>query len=73
MLWASNWPHPGRSDKPHERDLLALLSAWAGGAAVRDRILVANPAAVYRFDDTMAAAVRAAGTRERAPQAAGDA
>jgi D-galactarolactone isomerase len=51
MLWASNWPHPGRND-PRERDealLLDLLLEWAPEEAVRRRILVDNPAALYGF------------------------
>jgi D-galactarolactone isomerase len=51
MLWASNWPHPGRND-PGERDealLLDLLLEWAPEEALRRRILVDNPAALYGF------------------------
>ena len=51
MLWASNWPHPGHSD-PRVRDealLLDLLIEWAPEEAMRRRILVDNPAALYGF------------------------
>jgi D-galactarolactone isomerase len=51
MLWASNWPHPGQSD-PRVRDealLLDLLIEWAPEEAMRSRILVDNPAALYGF------------------------
>ncbi len=48
-LWASNWPHPNRRPLPADADMLALLDGWAGDAATRDRILVANPAALYGF------------------------
>lgn len=48
-LWASNWPHPNRDPRPADADMLALLDDWAGDAATRERILVANPAAVYGF------------------------
>lgn len=51
MLWASNWPHPGQSD-PRVRDealLLDLLIEWAPEEAMRRRILVDNPAALYGF------------------------
>jgi D-galactarolactone isomerase len=51
MLWASNWPHPGRNDH-RERDealLLDLLLEWAPDEATRRRILVDNPAALYGF------------------------
>jgi D-galactarolactone isomerase len=51
MLWATNWPHPGRSD-PQERDDAAALDHlldWAPDDATRDRILTENPAALYGF------------------------
>lgn len=50
MLWATNWPHPGRPDpKPDELMLLGTLHAWAPDEAVRRRILVGNPARLYGF------------------------
>ncbi|TMI04327.1 MAG: amidohydrolase, partial [Betaproteobacteria bacterium] len=48
-VWASNWPHPGRNPPPETADLLELLREWAPDEAVRRRILVDNPAALYRF------------------------
>jgi len=73
MLWATNWPHPGRADKPAESDLLALLSDWTGKASVYERILADNPAALYGFDGIgMAAAVSAADARDRFAEHAGD-
>jgi D-galactarolactone isomerase len=51
MLWATNWPHPSRSD-PQERDDAAALDHlldWAPDDATRDRILTENPAALYGF------------------------
>jgi D-galactarolactone isomerase len=48
-LWASNWPHPGRSPRPDTAPLLDLLLDWAPDAATRERILVANPATLYGF------------------------
>jgi D-galactarolactone isomerase len=49
MLWASNWPHPGQTQRPDETDLLNLLGEWAPDEALRQRILVDNPAEVYGF------------------------
>lgn len=51
MLWATNWPHPGqpRDGRTDEAMLLDLLADWAPDAAVRKRILVDNPAALYGF------------------------
>ena len=48
-LWASNWPHPNRVPLPDDAAMLALLSEWAPDAAVRERILVTNPARLYGF------------------------
>lgn len=53
MLWGSDWPHPsasaGERPKPDDSELLDLLQDWAPSDAVRHRILVENPATVYRF------------------------
>jgi D-galactarolactone isomerase len=51
MLWASNWPHPGapKSAMPDDADLLDLLLDWAPDDATRRKILVDNPADLYRF------------------------
>ncbi len=48
-VWASNWPHPNRSPVPSNAAMLDLLLDWAPDAAVRQRILVDNPARLYRF------------------------
>lgn len=48
-LWASNWPHPGQTQRPDDRALLALLDSWCPTQAVRDQILVHNPAKLYGF------------------------
>jgi len=48
-LWASNWPHPGRSPAPDDMAMLDLLSEWALDDTVRRRILVDNPARLYGF------------------------
>ena len=50
MLWATNWPHPGRADKPDEVALLALLHEWAASPEVASAILADNPGALYEFD-----------------------
>jgi D-galactarolactone isomerase len=52
MVWGSDWPHPTeKADaKPDDAILFDLLTDWAPDEAVRDRILVGNPAALYGFD-----------------------
>jgi predicted TIM-barrel fold metal-dependent hydrolase len=49
MVWGSDWPHPTEKDKPDDALLFDLLSQWAPDAAVRQRILVDNPQALYDF------------------------
>ncbi|MBK1659472.1 amidohydrolase family protein [Paracraurococcus ruber] len=51
VVWASNWPHPNPPDHAlDEAALLDLLGHWAPEAALRRRILVDNPAALYGWD-----------------------
>ena len=51
LVWGSDWPHPTMpaDDKPDDAVLFDLLSVWAPDPAVRERILVANPAKLYGF------------------------
>jgi D-galactarolactone isomerase len=48
-VWASNWPHPGRDPKPDDAMLLDTLLDYAPDDATRRRMLVDNPAKLYRF------------------------
>jgi predicted TIM-barrel fold metal-dependent hydrolase len=52
MVWGSDWPHPTEKvdAKPDDAILFDLLSDWAPDEAIRNRILVDNPAALYGFD-----------------------
>jgi predicted TIM-barrel fold metal-dependent hydrolase len=52
MIWGSDWPHPTeKADaKPDDAILFDLMGDWAPQEAVRNRILVGNPAALYRFE-----------------------
>jgi D-galactarolactone isomerase len=50
LVWGSDWPHA--TEQPHPPDTLALLdllAAWVPDAALRQRILVDNAAALYGF------------------------
>jgi D-galactarolactone isomerase len=50
MVWATNWPHPMvKSNFPDEMDLLNGLRTWVPDEATWQRVLVTNPAALYRF------------------------
>jgi predicted TIM-barrel fold metal-dependent hydrolase len=50
LVWGSDWPHPTEKDaKPDDAVLFDLLADWAPDEVTRNRILVANPAELYRF------------------------
>jgi predicted TIM-barrel fold metal-dependent hydrolase len=49
-VWGTDWPHPNLSGTvPDDGELLDLLTEWAPSAALRHKILVDNPAALYGF------------------------
>ncbi len=50
LVWGSNWPHPGDAQKPDDAILFDLMTRWAPDERTRQRILVDNPATLYRFD-----------------------
>ena len=52
MVWGSDWPHPTEREKPNDATLFDLLAEWAPDAALRQRILVSNPEALYGFAKT---------------------
>jgi predicted TIM-barrel fold metal-dependent hydrolase len=49
LVWGSDWPHVTEQHKPDDALLFDLLADWAGDEALRRRILVDNPAALYGF------------------------
>jgi predicted TIM-barrel fold metal-dependent hydrolase len=51
LVWGSDWPHPSEKDdhKPDDAVLFDLMAVWALDEAVRNRILVDNPAKLYNF------------------------
>jgi predicted TIM-barrel fold metal-dependent hydrolase len=52
VVWGSHWPHRGEKQLPDDAVLLDLLLEWAPDERARQRILVDNPQALYRFDPT---------------------
>jgi predicted TIM-barrel fold metal-dependent hydrolase len=49
-VWGTDWPHTNvTGTMPDDGALLDLLTEWAPDPAVRQKILVDNPAALYRF------------------------
>lgn len=50
VVWGSDWPHVIFDGyMPNDGELLDILALWAPDAAMRKRILVDNPAALYGF------------------------
>jgi predicted TIM-barrel fold metal-dependent hydrolase len=62
IVWGTDWPHPDSVTPPGKRPtdvtpllaiddgrLLNLLPVWAPDAAIREKILVRNPARLYGF------------------------
>ena len=63
IVWGTDWPHPNSVTPPGSKPtdvtpllqiddgrLLNQLPAWAPDAAIREKILVANPARLYGFE-----------------------
>ena len=62
IVWGTDWPHPSPSPLPGKKfsdvnedypiddgDMLNQLPKWAPDAAIREKILVTNPARLYDF------------------------
>jgi predicted TIM-barrel fold metal-dependent hydrolase len=50
VIWGTDWPHVMVSKAmPNDADLCDLLNDWVSEPAVRQRILIDNPAALYGF------------------------
>lgn len=50
LVWGSDWPHPTEKIvKPDDAALLDRLARWLPDEALRRRVLVDNPAALYGF------------------------
>ena len=53
VLWGNDWPHPNHAGPiPDEQQLVDLIERIAPSAEARQRLLVDNPQARYRFEDT---------------------
>lgn len=50
-VWGTDWPHTVIAGQmPEDAELLDLLGDWAPDEGLRGRVLVENPAMLYRFD-----------------------
>jgi len=51
LVWGTDWPHPNLAGPmPDDGELFDLLLDWVPDEATRTKILVENPARLYRFD-----------------------
>ena len=50
VLWGSNWPHVMKMGRamPNDGDLVDLIAEWAPNESMRQKLMVANPSALYR-------------------------
>lgn len=52
LLWGSDWPHVMlRGVMPNDAELVDLIARWLPDEALRQRVLVDNPAVLYGFGD----------------------
>jgi predicted TIM-barrel fold metal-dependent hydrolase len=50
LIWGTDWPHVmNKKPMPNDGDLTDLIAVWLPDAALRERMLVANPAKLYGF------------------------
>lgn len=49
LVWGTDWPHPDVAVLPEDAGLLQTLFDWVPDDRTRHRILVDNPAKLYRF------------------------
>ncbi|HEY7382532.1 MAG TPA: amidohydrolase family protein [Beijerinckiaceae bacterium] len=49
VLWGTDWPHPNVPVMPDDGDLVDLVPLYAPDPAARHKLLVANPARLFRF------------------------
>ncbi|QRM29223.1 amidohydrolase [Microvirga sp. VF16] len=51
VLWGTDWPHPNVPVMPDDGDLVDLIPLYAPDPAVQHKLLVENPARLFRFAD----------------------
>jgi len=50
LVWGTDWPHTVTPNMPNDGDLIDLVCDWLGEQTLIEKILVDNPARLYRFD-----------------------
>lgn len=50
VVWGTDWPHPKHEgNMPNDGEMCDRLLEWIPDAAIRDKVLAANPATLYGF------------------------
>jgi predicted TIM-barrel fold metal-dependent hydrolase len=49
VLWGTDWPHPNVPVMPNDGDLVDLVPLYAEDAKAQQKLLVDNPARLYKF------------------------
>ena len=50
VIWGPDWPHPNVRAMPNDGDLIDLIPLFAPDPAIRQKILVDNPARLFEFE-----------------------
>jgi len=50
VLWGTDWPHPNVKIMPNDADLVDFIPQYAPDAALQHKLLIENPARLYKFD-----------------------
>jgi predicted TIM-barrel fold metal-dependent hydrolase len=52
VIWGTDWPHTSKkaNEKPDDARIMDQIAIWTPSAAIREKILVANPADLYGFN-----------------------
>jgi 2-pyrone-4,6-dicarboxylate lactonase len=49
VIWGSDWPHPNVKIMPNDGDLVDLIPLYAPDPATQKKLLVSNPARLFKF------------------------
>ena len=50
VIWGTDWPHPNVKVMPNDGDLVDLIPLYAPDKAIQQKLLVDNPARLFRFN-----------------------
>lgn len=49
VIWGTDWPHPNVKNMPDDGDLVDLVPLYSADATLQKKLLVENPARLFRF------------------------